>query len=280
MGRIGKRLNEQSPLGQAIVALIVVAVLTIVVLIVLGYIYQWEWVGVGEAYRPRPFDNEGTPKDIRREKTLWDWMQLLIIPVAVAIGTFVLNQMSQRREQGLEQQRSQDAALQSYLDQMSQLLIEKEGTQLRQLEPDTDVRRLMAAQTSTLMQRLDKGRTLAVVRFLAEAHLISKPNPVVSLVGADLSGIDFKGVDLNDVDLRGANLSNADLSGATAVGADLRGANLRGTLLTLAQLDEVQLDEVAGLTQDQLIRASGDPTTILPEGLERPSWWGSEESKE
>jgi len=121
----------------------VVLLATLSVLIVLGYIYQWEWVGVGEAYRPRPTD-----QNIRREKTLWDWMQLLIVLVAVAIGTFVLNQTAKRRddkaqaaqrrreevaqkaqkerEEALADRRAQDAALQSYLDQLSALLIDAE----------------------------------------------------------------------------------------------------------------------------------------------------------
>src|SRR5215208_499952 len=147
----------------------------------------WRWVGI-------------------REKKGWDWVQLLIsisIPILIFLGGWWLNDAQKQREKWLNDaqkqreehetaQRSQDAALQSYLDQMSQLLIEKESTQLHQLDPDTNVRRLMAARTSTVLERLDKGRRLAVVRFLAEAHLISKPNPVVSLTGADLSGIDFK----------------------------------------------------------------------------------------
>ncbi len=64
-----------------------------------------------------------TGQDIRREKTLFDWSQILIIPAAVAVETFVLNQTAKRREEALVDQRAQDTALQSYLDQMSKLLL-------------------------------------------------------------------------------------------------------------------------------------------------------------
>src|SRR5262245_4227897 len=63
-------------------------------------------------------------------KTLWDWMDLLIIPAVLAIGAFVLN----RSERAVERQvaedraklereiatdRQQEAALQAYIDRIS-----------------------------------------------------------------------------------------------------------------------------------------------------------------
>src|SRR5215203_67201 len=66
--------------GAAVVSLLAL-IATLILLVILGYIYKWEWVGVGEAYRPMPPN-----QDIRREKTLWDWMDLLVVPVVLGIG--------------------------------------------------------------------------------------------------------------------------------------------------------------------------------------------------
>src|SRR5215218_3445796 len=69
--------------------------------------------------------------------TLWDWIKLLIVPAVIAGGGLWFNRQQQDRqredeqrqqERGLEieNQRAQDEALQAYLDQMSQLLIDKD----------------------------------------------------------------------------------------------------------------------------------------------------------
>src|SRR5215217_5071603 len=67
--------------------------------------------------------------------TLWDWIKLLIVPAVIAAGGFWFNRQQQERQQEdnrrqqergleIENQRAQDQALQTYLDQMEQLLIE------------------------------------------------------------------------------------------------------------------------------------------------------------
>src|SRR3569833_1337838 len=57
------------------------------------------------------------------EKKLWDVLELLIsasIPVLIFVGGWRLNDTQKQREGYETAQRSQDIALQSYLDQMSQ----------------------------------------------------------------------------------------------------------------------------------------------------------------
>jgi hypothetical protein len=87
----------------------------------------------------------------------------------------------------------------------------------------------------------------------------------LNLAGADLRGADLRGADLRGADLRGAriervNLEDANLSGLVLVeGAEPKGTDLR---------------EVTDLSKEQIERATGDPTTKLPYGLQPPSWWG------
>src|SRR5918993_5572623 len=78
----------------------------------------WEWTDFGE-------------------KTLWDWLQLLsalAIPVVLAVAGFWFTSWQGERQQAIEDQRAkverniedqraQDAALQTYLDQMSALML-------------------------------------------------------------------------------------------------------------------------------------------------------------
>jgi hypothetical protein len=102
--------------------------------------------------------------------TLWDWLELLIAPAVLAGGAIWFNRSQRNRELALEERRaeeartieerrSQDAALQSYLDQISQLLIDHS---LRNSQPGDDVRTLARARTLTTLWGL--GSSSAVER--------------------------------------------------------------------------------------------------------------------
>ena len=250
-------------------------------------------------------------------KTVWDWLQLLgvlAIPVVIAVGGWMFsaqqsahqNKLEDQRaknERQIEEQRAQDAALQAYLDQMSQLML---GGNLRDSEEDSEVRTLARARTRTVLARLDGQRKGRVVQFLYEASLIVREHPVVSLSevrlrgadlshldlsGADLSGADLSSADLNDADLSGANLretylnranlsetdcidadlSGADLSDADLSGAFLRDANLRETYLVETDLSDTDLSganlrDARGVTDKQLLQAKTLEDTTMPDG--------------
>src|SRR5829696_6033348 len=209
------------------------------------------------------------------DKTFWDWLQLLsalAIPVVLATaGLWFTAQQDQRQgeiegqrakqaqkiedqraeaEQDLAKQRAQDEALQAYLGQMSQLLLEKG---LRGAEEDSVVRTLARARTAAVIQRLDGPRNRNVIRFLNEAHLIGKGQASIRLLaGADLQGAGLYKVDLghtylHKANLRGTNLGEANLKGANLSGASLSGgaklgeANLSGADLYDANLGEANL---------------------------------------
>jgi hypothetical protein len=195
------------------------------------------------------------------DKKLWDWLQLLIVPLVLAGIGIVFSMQQEARQLALEEQRAQDAALQGYLDQMSRLVLED-------LSNDK-VRTLWRARTLTVLERLDPSRKTQVMRFLAEAGLVQAEaglvqretevsEPIIDLggtgggytdtvlgapvgtrheaKGADLSGADLNGFDLRYVDLSAADLSDANLEGAKLDGADLRDANLQDANLHGASL--------------------------------------------
>src|SRR6476469_2809256 len=93
---------------------------------------RWrEWTGVGERRWKKAPDEEVQPG-----KTLWDWLQLLIVP-AILIGvTFAWSATQTRSDNKREDRRiaadrvaaekaRRDATLQAYLDQMSGLMLNK-----------------------------------------------------------------------------------------------------------------------------------------------------------
>jgi uncharacterized protein YjbI with pentapeptide repeats len=245
------------------------------------------------------------------DKKFWDYLELLIVPAALAFGVYWLNRTQDIRQQEADAlqenrtlemvaQQAQDAALRAYLDQMSQLMLQ-EG--LTYAEPgsegvDDNTHALARARTLTVLPTLDANRKRSVLQFLYEAGLIDKEHPIVDLTGADLRGIDLDGVnlsgavlrdtylgdatlsgadlsfaDLSDAGLRDADLSVADLRGADLSGADLSDAKLHGTSMAGAILAYVDLRKVRGLTQEQIYSAIGNGGTLLPHYLRAPEPW-------
>ena len=212
--------------GQVWRTVVVIALLA--VLVYVGYSY--EWTGLGESRVPKK-----TTEDIRRAKTFWDWSQLLVVPLVLALGGFLLTRAENRNAQVIADQRAQDTMLQTYLDQMGQLLLDRD---LRSSGASDEVRILARARTLTVLETLDGDRKTSLLQFLYEARLIDEKKPVVSLVSANLAGANLRYLNLSK-----ANLSRANLSGANLEGANLEGANLSGAELRRARLLNVGLRE-------------------------------------
>ena len=241
--------------------------LTIAVFVYLGYHFSWRWTGFPQ-------------------KRLFDWIQILVIPVAIAIGTFVLNRAAKRRddeaqqeqresEQAIETARAEEASLQAYLDYISRLLTDPDRP-LRRTHMGDNLSVVARAQTLTVLGRLeDEARKRSVLQFLHEAGLIDRTYPVVNLRGADLQM-----AGLIEANLLWANLVGAKLRIASLGGADLHGANLQGADLEEAWLKFVDLRVSKDLlTQDHLEQAVGDDTTTLPVELARPISWSTRRYK-
>jgi flagellar basal body-associated protein FliL len=206
------------------IGIVVVTVLFAAIVVFGGYYFEWKWTGF--------------PK-----RTPWDWTDLLIVPVVLAIGGYWFTSSQNQATQAAAERRAQDDALQSYLNQMGQLLLDKD-TQLLHPEEGDDARTLARAWTLTVLPTLDGNRKRSVLQFLYEAALIDKELPIVGLRGADLRGADLSGAFLSDANLSGAFLSGAFLSGADLRGADLREAELNEAILNKARLGTARVSVV------------------------------------
>jgi hypothetical protein len=143
-------------------------------IILAGYSETATWTGFRDFMLPNG--------DFVRGKTLWDWMELLVIPLALAGGAFYLNRSERTIEREIVTDRQQEAALQSYLDRMADLLL-KEKLSTSNSE---EVRKVARIRTLTLLRGLDARRKGLVLQFLYEADLIRISNHVVDLRHAHL----------------------------------------------------------------------------------------------
>ncbi len=196
-------------------------------------------------------------------QTLWDWLELLLTPVALA-GSVVLigQQLRFREKQGrqekvfseeairhqrdLETDRFQAAALQTYLDRMTELMLERG---LRVSPVNAEVRSLARARTLTILRELDGRRKGLLVQFLHAAQLIK------GKTAFDLAQADLRGADLSHTNLVEVVLAQSDLSGASLREATLRRANLNGCILIVADLSGTDF-RAADLRRARLVEAT------------------------
>jgi uncharacterized protein YjbI with pentapeptide repeats len=219
-----------------------------------------------------------------RGMTLRNWLELLVVPL-VLLGIGLLfqiqqNEVEERRleaAQHIEEQRAQDEALQTYLEQMGQMLLDKDRP-LRQSKEGDEVQLLARARTVTILRRLDSARNRDILQFLREARLVPSnrydiQEHIVKLDASNLSEANLKGANLDSFSLQGTDLSGADLRDAYLAwsflhnaklnGANLRGANLHGDPdqsgddadLSDADLSDANLSE-ADLSYDNLSSAN------------------------
>jgi uncharacterized protein YjbI with pentapeptide repeats len=212
------------------------------------------------------------------DRTLWDWIQffaVLAIPIIVAVGTLYVTQRitlqqaqlsiaaSEKQHQTdlqIAEDQQREATLQSYLDHMSDLLL---NHSLRMSKPGDEVSQVAREWTLTTLRRLDADRNRIVLQFLHDAQLIG-------------IGVKKAVIDLSRGDLSGDDLSRANLSGAILFFADLYSANLRGADLYRADLRRAELAEAnliyaylesANLVDAHLVGANLVDATLLRANL-------------
>jgi uncharacterized protein YjbI with pentapeptide repeats len=216
------------------------------------------WIGIAI------WKNEEPIHALMPAKNLWDWIQLLLIPLLLAAGVLLwirFQREAERQRAVLQREISRDgqqeSAFQDYINRMTDLLLREK---LSKFSPE-EVRNAARIRTLTILRGLDPKRKGFVLLFLKDSALVDR-EAVVDLCGADLSAASLPyarlvrinlgeanlsksylcAANLSKAYLSEVNLSRSDLSWANLSGADLFGANLSGADLTRADLSGANLN--------------------------------------
>jgi uncharacterized protein YjbI with pentapeptide repeats len=245
------------------------------------WVFGWDWTGFNGGYSQittTSVSHGTTTASVKPPgRTLWDLLQLLVIPVILTIGGLWFNQIQKDREQRATEQRAErekreaeqrakiereaaeqrvkteqkiakdnqcETELQGYIDKMSDLLLKEH---LR--ESEYEVQTIARARTLTVLQRLDSSRKVSLLQFLYEARLIDKGRliegfytPIIDLADSNLKGVIFSKANLSKAHLREADLTGADLRMVNMEGTFLEGANLSGANLSGAWLSDAEME--------------------------------------
>ncbi len=228
-----------------------VAALVLVVRSLVIYAYQVPRLGFSEFEAP-----DGV---YYRAKTMWDWLELLIVPVALTGASLLFSVVRARAEQALKDDRHREQALVRCFDLVTELAAKEFSVEG---EPNNFLNAMVRANVLATLHALDPARKGRLILFLYSLNLLGCPvsDPMVTLQNGDLGcsalagaklpricleGTDLSRADLQNADLCDAHFDHAVLVRARLVGADLSGASLAGANLTNADLRKANIENTS-----------------------------------
>jgi uncharacterized protein YjbI with pentapeptide repeats len=208
------------------------------------------WVGTNSYY-----DNG---KMITPPKTIWDLLDLIMVPIALIFVAYWLNLSEKRTEAQQLEEQNQRIILQDYFAQIRDFILEKN---LLICSQESALRKLARTITKITLHEVNGSRRGIIIRFLYESGLVSQKDPIIFLSGSDcreaelsyamlqevtliqingsgtifsranlsmsrLNESNFSNADFSSADLRNSNISRANLSGAKLTNTNFEGANL------------------------------------------------------
>ena len=208
--------------------------------------------------------------EIQPGKTLWDWLQLLLVPVVLAIVAFAFNAGQASINQQIQDQSKQEQVINDYLNQMSTILLQ---SKLHSSQPGDPIRALAQASTLAALGRLDSEHKNIIVLFLYRADILkyhyykhkemecgdpkvlkkqfTDENPIITLSQGHLEGVTINDlglscIDLHNVYLQGSNFSasvldRADLGLSLAANADFSNTSMNSANLYYLDLEDANL---------------------------------------
>ncbi len=242
-----------------------------------GYMQQLplQWTGMGYAQLAKEIQEAKETKHkltytMQPRKTLWDWLQLFLVPLVLAIVAFAFNAGQAAANDQLEQQSAQEQVVNTYLDQMSNLVLQYH---LHGSQPGDPIRAIAQALTLTALSRLDSDHKNIIILFLYRADLLKyhyylhnetdcgDPNvlkqqfhneqPIITLSqgnidGVTISNLGLQCIDLHNMSLEGSNFSTSDLNRADlglslATDANFSYASMVGASLYYLDLENANL---------------------------------------
>lgn len=204
-----------------------------------------EWTGMGYDQITEETHKAKVPKrtvtyTVQPRKTLWDLLQLFLVPLVLAVVAFAFNAGQASSSQQLEDQSAQEQVVNTYLDQMSNLVLQNH---LHDSQLGDPVRAIAQALTLTALSRLDSEHKNIIILFLYRADLLKyhyymhnetdcgDPNvlkkqfqdelPIITLSQGNIEGVSINNLSLRCIDLHNMYLKGSDFSTSELDRADL-----------------------------------------------------------
>jgi uncharacterized protein YjbI with pentapeptide repeats len=205
------------------------------------FIKKWWWVGtltLATAVIPQLILNFSTFWHWAgfQDKTVWDFLELLIVPALIAVSVAYLSIQERKNEliqteknnalqRELTDIRLQEERIENYLQKMTDLLTEKSLNRSKAHDPSRVAARSL---TGWILARIHHPRRGFILSFLYEAGLLTTHDPKIVA----------KNINLSQVYLPNTDLNNINLSGAILVKSNFMWSNLKNSNFSHALINE------------------------------------------
>lgn len=243
----------------SIMPLVVTVVILLFIYLAILPGYNVHWTGFGESAVIKETtrfaatgEQTGIDSTVERQnpRTIWDWVGLLGVGSVIGVVSYFFARHQRKRDEAIANERRQGEAFQAFLDEISNLMVDKELKLPNQ--PNRDAKREVAqARTISILLALDQDHKRNPLRLVYELGFLEKDAPLVNLTNANLEQANLSELALPDACLRHVDLRGADLSGANLRGSDLSMADLRGACLLNADLSYTNLTDANLLPYDK-----------------------------
>lgn len=203
----------------------------LVLLALVGFGIYWgytaPWTGFAQTGIPDP--NSALPA-----KRLWDWLELLIVPIVIAIIGTIIGNIQKNSEFRAADEKEKREILQDYYDSILNIILDGKLKKTEaQIDPanENPIQVVIRSKTTTTLEVLDDERKKSVLQFIARAKLINRMNPMILLDELTLNQVNFQQIELISVNLSGIEMEQAQLKNAQIFDADLSTANLSAARL-------------------------------------------------
>lgn len=201
--------------------------------LILGYVWA-DWTGL-------------------ENKNLWDWLELFLIPLVLAIVGILFTTAENRTEREISQDQLEENILSSYIDKIEEILANE---RVKELKDHPELVKIIEGKTLAALRRLSLTRKEILIRFLSDRNL----HKSIYLSNIDLNDAELSFMDLTEAKLQG-DFQRAELFFSSLKKSDFHGSDFTDASFRVSLLEE------ANLSGTELVRANFTaPITMSPGG--------------
>lgn len=188
-------------------------------------------------------------------KTLWDWLDLLIVPASIGIIGWIYKEYEKSKEERRLKEDKYSDTLDSYFKVMTDLMLNSK------LPKNKQSRKIARTRTIVALENLDGERKGQIFQFLKETKLLDK----IDILGANFSEGDFEGLVFRNQILKGINFKNSNFDNSYLDGSQFVSCDFDSCTFSNSSL--IGVDFFYSKLNNSSIRNT-DITTVKFEGVE------------
>ena len=137
-------------------------------------------------------------------KTLWDWLDLLIVPASLIIIGWIYKDYEKKKEEKKDRENKYNETLDSYFKIISDLI-----TKDNLLDKLKNANSKIIGRTRTIVaiENLDGERKGQILQFLYESKLID--DDILDIIGANFQNVEVSGIVLRNLTIKGVYFCNS-----------------------------------------------------------------------